>query len=434
MKSSVESLSKLQKKLIIEVPIETVRDSFKKAYAGVQKNAAVKGFRKGKVPMNMIKSMYKEKVTPDVLNDLINEGYFAALSEHKLNPIDMPQINVDAFGEEEGLRFSATLELRPDVDLKKIEGLEVKKEKLDIKDERVDAVLQDLQKHHAELVPLLEDRPAQNGDVSVIDFKGFIGLEPLPGGDGTDHELELGSNQFIPGFEEGIVGMRVGAEKDLRLTFPADYHAKEIAGKEVLFKVTLKSLKKKSLPAIDDALAKKVGDHENLQQLKDAIRADIKEGEESRIKNELKDRLLKALVKANPVEVPASMKEKQKQRLIEDLQNRMRREGLNQGQFEEYKQKWDKDFDETAETMIQSSFLIGAIAEKYDLHVKDEDFDKKMQEYSQQVGIDIQRLKEFYGKPEQRNRLEFQIAEDKVVDFLLSKAKVTEVAKEKLES
>ena len=364
MKSSVESLSNLQKKLVIEVPIEAVRDSFNKAYAGMQKKAAIKGFRKGKAPMSMIKSMYKEKVTPDVLNNLINEGYFAAISEHKLRPLEMPEINVDAFGEEQGLRFSATVELRPEIELKKYEGLEVKKEKFEVKEEQLNTVLADLQKHHSDLVPVLEDRPAQKGDISVIDFKGFIGTgdaaSPLPGGEGTDHNLELGSDQFIPGFEDGVIGMKVGSDKDLHLTFPSEYHAKELAGKTVHFKVTKKKKKKKVAPTLDDEFAKKVGDHESLEVLKDAIRKDIQNGEETRIKNELKDRLLKALVKANPVEVPVSLKEKQKQRLVEDLQQRMQKEGLGPDQFEEYKKSACKG----KSTPIDFAELIDAVGRK----------------------------------------------------------------------
>lgn len=432
MKSNVEDINNLQKKLNIEVPIETVRSSFNQAYAGVRKKATVKGFRKGKAPLDVIKSMYSEKVTPDVLNDLINSNYFAALGEHKLNPIDMPEINVDKFSEDDGLKFTATVELRPEVTIKDIDNLKVQKEKLNISDEKVNSIIEDIRRNQAETVAVLEDRAAQEGDVAVIDFEGFIGAEPLPNGAGKDHPLELGANQFIPGFEEGVVGMKVGSAKDLSLKFPEEYHAKEIAGKEVTFKVNLKELKKKVLPEVNDELAKKVGEHETLDQLKDAIRDDIKAGEESRIKNELKDRLLKELVAKNPVEVPPSMMKKQKERLIEDLHQRMSQQGMGHEQFEEYKDKWDKDFDDTASNMIQSSFLIGELAKENDLHAKEEDFENKMQEFAGQFGMDVSKIKEFYGKPEQKSQLEFQMTEDKVVEFLLAKAKVEEVDAEKL--
>lgn len=432
MKSSIENVSNLQKKLTIEVPMETVRASFNKAYNGVRKNAAIKGFRKGKAPLDTVKKMYAEKVTPDVMNDLINDGYFHALGEHKLNPIDMPQINVDKFSEDDGLKFTATVELRPEVELKNYEGLKIQKEKMVISDEKMLSVLEDIRRNNAENTPVLEDRPAQNEDIAVIDFFGTIDGAPLDGGAGNDHPLELGANQFIPGFEEGVVGMKVGDEKMIDLTFPEQYHAADLAGKAVQFKVNLKKLEKKSLPELDDAFAKKVGEHESLDALKEAIRGDLKAGEEGRIKNELKDRLLKALVAANPVDVPPSMQAKQKERLIEDMQQRMKQQGLGDDQFEEYKKQWDEDFNQTASTMIQSSFLIGALAEKHELGAKEEDFEKKMAEFSAQIGIEIERVKEFYGKPEQRSQMEFQITEDNVVDFLLSKASIEEVEADKL--
>lgn len=432
MKSNIESLTNLQKKLTIEVPIETVRTSFQKAYAGMQKKATIKGFRKGKAPIAMIRDMYQEKVTPDVLNNLINDGYFAALGEHKINPIDMPEINVDQFSEEDGLKFSATVELRPEVELKSYEGLKIQKEKLNISETKVLSVIEDIRRNQAEVSPVVEDRPAQEGDIAVIDFEGFIGDAPLENGAGKDQDLELGANQFIPGFEEGVVGMKIGSNKELNLKFPEQYHAKDIAGKDVTFKVTLSGLKKKTLPEVNDEFAKKVGEHENLDALKEAIRGDIKNGEEDRIKNELKDRVLKALVAANPVEVPPSMQKKQKDRLVEDLKARMQQQGMGQEQFEEYKKQWDGDFDETASAMIQSSFLVGALAEKHDLHAKDEDFEKKMQEYAAQIGLDIDKIKEFYGKPEQRGQIDFQITEDKVVSFLMEKANVEEVDADQL--
>lgn len=432
MKSTVEDLSKIEKKLTIEVPAEAVQNSFKKAYAEVQKTAQLKGFRKGKAPIGKIKEIYSDRVTPDVLNDLVDQSYRQALSEHSLTPIDMPKVEIGRFSEDQGLEYSATLETRPEVDLKNYENLKVQREVLEISEEKVSAVLEDIRQSRAQNVPVLEDRAAQNGDVAVIDFEGFIGEEPLAGGAGQDHKLELGANQFIPGFEEGVVGMKVGTQKDLNLKFPEEYHAKEISGKDVLFKVNLKGLEKKELPELTDEFAKEYGEHESLEALKTAIREDIRIGEESRINNEMKDRILKLLVKNNPVEVPRSMVEKQKQHLVADLQQRMQQQGMSQGQFEEYKSKWEDDFENTASQMVQSSFLIGALAEKHDLHANDGDFEEKLKEYGEQMNIEVDRLRDFYGKPEQRQRLDFQLTEDKVVDFILSTANVEEVSKEKL--
>ncbi|MES2965151.1 MAG: trigger factor, partial [Bdellovibrionota bacterium] len=378
MKTNLESVSTLERKLNIQVPAAEVQEAFERAFKGIQQHAAVKGFRKGKAPLATIKSLYGDRVKQDVVQDLIQAKYATALKEHSLDPISYPTIEFDPVELDKDFAFTAEFEVRPKVTLKKVEGLEVKREKLVIDAALVDATLDDIRKGRAETVPVLEDRPAQMGDVTTIDFKGFVDGKELENGSAEGHSIELGSNTFIPGFEEGIVGMKHGQTKKISVKFPEQYHAAELAGKPVEFEVVLKELKKKSLPELNDEFAKGLGPYENMEALRKAILDDFEQREGKRVQDDLKNRLMKALVDANPVEVPKSLLTEQKKALVEDMKKRMSQQGMGEEQYGEYENKWNTDFEQTAAYMIQSSFLVDTIAEEHELKATKGDLEKKL--------------------------------------------------------
>lgn len=434
MKATLETVSNLQRKLNIQVPASEVKAAFNNAYASIQKHVAIKGFRKGKAPIQTVKSLYGDRVKQDVVNDLVQKYYSTALREHSLNPVSFPTIEFDSLTESADFAFTAEFEVRPEVVLKQVEKLQVQREKFVLDDAFVNNTLEDIRKSRSVNVPVLEDRPAQKGDIAVIDFKGFLDSGELENGSAEGHELELGSNMFIPGFEEGVTGMTVGSEKEVQIKFPDDYHVSHLAGQPVKFQVKLHKLLKKDLPELNDAFAKEMGGkYETLEDLKTAIKEDFTKREEKRIKDELKDRLMKALVEKNPVDVPNSLLAEQKKALIEDLQKRMESQGMGGEQFEDYKQKWDSDFDETAKFMIRSSFLLDKIAEDNKLKATDADLEAKFDEYAKQTGIELARVKEFYADEDRSSRLRYQLTEERVVDWLISMADVKEVAKADLE-
>ncbi len=429
MKTSVEKKGSLGRKLTVEVPAEHVSSAFDRVYKGIQKNANIKGFRKGKVPLAMIKNMYADRATRDVLDDLINKAYNEALTEHSLHPISDPTVNFEKLEEATPFQFTAEFEIRPEVDLKNIENLRVEKEKVDISDERINTVLEQIRSSRATFVPVFEDRPAQNGDVLEIDFAGTVHGQPLEGATASGYKLELGSGNFIPGFEDGLLGLRVGAQKNLSLTFPADYKNTEIAGQPVQFAVTVKALLKKELPKLDDEFVTSLGGGaKTVDELKDAIKTDISAEENHKAQDKVKNSVLRALVKENPIEVPPSLKQQQKAALIEDTEKRLTEQGMPQSEREEYKRKWDKDFDDMAEFMIASSLLVESIAEKNDLRAKKQDINEKIAKWSTQLGMPVAKLEQYYlGDRSHLNRLVYQITEEKVVNYLLSKANVVEV-------
>lgn len=427
MKSNVEKVSNLSRKLNIEVPAAAVQTAFQKIFNGIQKEVTIKGFRKGKAPLATVKSLYGDRVKQDVVQDLIQKHYAEALNEHKLEPISYPEFEFADPTENKDFSFSAAFDVRPEITLKKYEGLEVEKEKAEFDAKKIDQVLENIRASRATFEVVAEDRAVKMGDVAVINFEGFMGGQPLENGSGTDHHLELGAKQFIEGFEDGIVGMKKGETKTLSLKFPDPYHSAELAGKPVEFKVTLNQIKAKVLPELTNEFLATLGGPSDLETLKKSIQEDLEQTETKRIEDAFKNRLLKALVKENPVEVPPSLMKEQKASLVEDFKKRMSEQGMGPDDFASYVEKWDGDFEKTAAEMIQSSFLVDAIAKKHDLFCKKEDLDAKFAEYAQQTGIEESRIKEFYGRPEQASRLTYMLTEEKVIAFLNKSVKVKEV-------
>jgi trigger factor len=433
MKTTIEKTGGLGRKLSIEVPVEKVTSAFDRVYKGLQKNANIKGYRQGKAPMTMIKSLYSDRVKQDVLEKLISEAYTQALTEHSLRPVSQPMMNFEKLTEADPFHFTAEFEIRPEINLKKTEKLKVEKEKIEIGDDKVNAIIDQIRESRAQTVPVFEDRPSINGDIVEIDFVGTINGAPLEGGSMNGHKLQLGSNSFIPGFEEGLVGLKPGSKKELNLSFPADYGHKDIAGKPVKFAVEVKAILKKELPALDDTFVKSLGGYTTVEELKNVILQDLIEQETKRINDDLKNRILRALVKENPVEVPKALQDQQKQFLISDVETRMKQQGMTDAQLEEYKSKWSKDFEDTAAFMIQSSFLIETLAEQNKLAATQKEFDEKLEVYAKQANIELAKLKDFYlNNQDRKHQMRYQITEEKVVDFLIQRADVKEVSKDKL--
>ncbi len=427
MKAQIQVTEGLQRKLNVEIPSEKVKSAFEKVYNDIQKQVEIKGFRKGKAPISTIKSMYKDRVQGDVAQDLISSHYPIALKEQSIDPINYPEFEFEDPSENKDFKFSAVFDIRPEVKIKKWEGLEVDKEKFVLDQTKVTQVLDNVRNSKLTYEDVLETRAAQMGDISVIDFEGFVDGKALENGAGQDQNLELGSKQFIEGYEEGIVGMKVGETRTINLKFPTPYHSAELAGKPVDFKVTLKALKKKVLPELTDELLKTIGANQTVEEFKNTIVADVEQTEKKRIEDSFKNRLLKKLVEANPVDVPNSLMKDQKAALIEDFKKRMTDQGMQKAEFETYVQKWDADFAKTANEMIQSSFLIDKLATDNDLTCKKEDIEAKFDEYAKQTGIELARIKEWYSKPEQMSRLSYTITEEKVIKLLTEKSKVKEV-------
>lgn len=429
MKAELTKLEGLTRKLNVEVPLETVTSALEQNYKAVQKVAQFKGFRQGKAPMDMVRAQYKGQVESDVVNRLIQDHYGKALDEHSLIPVSLPEIDFENFREGEPLKFSATFEIRPEVVLPVYKGLDLEKEKPVVAEAQVDQILENIQKSRVTYSPMLEIRAAQKGDVAVIDFAGTVEGKEIQGGSGQDQKLEIGADQFIPGFEDGIVGMNPGDTRTINLTFPTDYNATELAGKPASFLVTLKAIQRKVVPELNDEFAKTLGGFENLEALKADIRKDLMAREEKRVQDDLKEQLLQKLVKATNFDVPKSMVAHQKETLIEDLHHKLEQQGMGHADFEEYKKKWDADFEKSAQFVVRASLLISTIAQKESLAASDADVDKKVEEYAANTGIELAKIRAMYKEADARSRLRATITEENVIKFLFAESKIKEVEK-----
>jgi trigger factor len=431
MKSNVEKISGLERKLSIVVPPETVNSMFEKAYKGIQSRVNIPGFRKGKAPMPVIKQKYKGHVISDVVNDLVKDAYVKALVEHSIDPVSYPQISFDNVEENQAFQFSATVEIRPKVELKKTSGLKVQKEKLEVGDKQVDEILKNLQDSKTQHVDSTKAALAQ-GDVAMIDFEGFIAGEPLAGGKGENYPLEIGSNQFIPGFEEKLIGMALGEERKIAVKFPDDYHAADIAGKPVEFNVKLNKIQEKKTPELNDEFAKTVGTYETLAALKANIRETIEKREATRISEDFRKRLLKVLVNENEFDVPKTQVSEQREVLLKDMQSRMQNQGLPEAELKTYEEKWAAELDDAAKFMIQSGYLVNELAKTKEVKITDEDRSAKLRAYAEESGISFEQLSQFYKKDESQSRLDYQIIEEKVLDLVAKDCKIEEVEKSKI--
>ena len=428
MKTDLENVSTLEKKLKIEVPPQTVNQEFSRAFKYLQREANIKGFRKGKAPIDTIKNLYGDKVKNDVVQNLVQTAYWNALKEHKLVPVSMPSIDFEEIAENAPFTFTANFEIRPEVKIVKKEGFSVDKEKIEVSAERIDSVVENVRQSNSTFQTLAETRPLALKDFAIIDFDGFVDGAPLENGSAKSHQLEIGANQFIPGFEEQLIGMNVGDQKEINLSFPAEYHVDTLKGKPVTFKVTLNEIKTKELPELNEEFFQKIG-QKDIASLRDQIRKEMEDSDTQRIEQELRDSLMKIFVEANPVEAPKALLEEQRKALVTDFQSRLKSQGFNDDNFDEYQQKWNDDFDKTAEFMVKSAFLIDKLAEEEKLHATDADMDVKFDEMAKKFGIEKDKVKSFYKEKDGLQRLSYQITEDKVFRYLLNNSKVQEVVK-----
>ncbi len=432
MKTEIENLSNLERKLNIHIPADQVDAEFNNAFKYLQKQVEVKGFRKGKTPLATIRSLYADKVSGDVAQNLVQNFYFKALKEHDLIPVGMPDIKFENPMEGKDFAFTAQFEVQPEIEISKVDNLEVKKEKIEITDDQVEKNIEQILENQAKMEDVVLIRELKQGDFADIDFKGIIDGAPLENGAAQGHVLEIGSDSFIPGFEEGLIGMKPGESKSLNIKFPDDYHVENLKGKPVEFQVTVNKIKEKIKPELNDEFVKNLGEHSTVDEFKSQLKKDITDGEERRAEQELKNRVFKALVAANPFEVPETLIKEQRAALVDDFKRRMQGQGIGEHEFAAYEEKWTEDFSDTANFMVRSALLIQKIAKENNLDATSEDLEAKLQEFSDQTGLDLSKVKEFYQQGQQSANLEFQITEDKTFKFLLDKAKVTEVSAEEL--
>ncbi len=431
MRITVESLSSVKKKINIEVPALLVTKEIDKVFQKIKKKASIKGFRKGKVPLTFLEKHYNDAMIEDVMKNLVQDSYYKAIMEQKISPVSAPIIESDDLIRGNPFKYSATVEVIPEIDKLIYTGLEVSKEKYKFDAEIIERRLKDMQESMAQVKPLSEDRCAIKGDFVTIDFEGFIDNVPFEHGNGTDFQLEIGSGRFIPGFEDQLIGMFAGQPSDIKVTFPDNYNVSALAGKEAIFKITIKEIKVKELPPIDDDFAKEFGDFETLEELRAKLN-DIQEQQElARIENDCKNRILKELIAKNPCDVPEALIDRQLEQMLDSTRKRLAAQKLTLEMMgldeKNYKERYKKD----AEEQVKGFLLLEALIKQHAVAVEDHEIDARIAEIAAQHNQSIDVIKKFYMQNnESKENLIMQIKEDKVMALLINSAKISEVARE----
>jgi trigger factor len=432
MNIKVEDISSIKKKLSFEIPIEDVDAEFGKAYNKLAKTAKVPGFRPGKVPRSVLERQYGGQIEGQVFEGLVSASFFKAIVDNKIDAVSPPEV-IDNGSLKIGQPFvyEAEVEVRPAVEAKNYVGLELKKESFVVDDAEVDARLAEMRKSKAK-VATSERNVAQVGDIAVIDFEGFIDGEAFAHGKAEGHHLELGSNTFIPGFEDQVAGLECGQCKDIEVTFPESYGNKDLAGKPAVFKVCLKEIKEQVLPELDDEFAKEAG-LESMADLRAKILESIASQEAERIEKDFHERMTDALIEANPIELPESMVESQLDYMLQNLQNRMQAQGMRLEDMGINAESFKKIYREIAAKQVKSSLIMEAIAIQENLKIDEDEIKDKLDEIIETSGAPKEAVINFYSSDEKRRGLVSQMAEEKVVAFLSGKAKIEMVDKQSLD-
>ena len=351
----------------LELTVEANRfdEAMKKVYFKTAKYFNIPGFRKGKAPMNIVEKYYgKEIFYEDTFNELVPEVLEDALKENKIEAVSRPDIDVKQIGKGQDLIFTAVFQTKPEAELGKYKGIEIKKIEYTVKDKDVNHELEHMQEHNSRLISI-EDRPVEKGDIAVIDFEGFVDGKAFEGGKAEGHELEIGSNTFIPGFEDQIIGMKIDEEKDIKVKFPNEYFSKDLAGKDATFKVKLHEIKKKELPELDDEFAKDVSEFDTLEELKKSIKDRIEKDNEQKQKYETEDAVIKAVCENVKVDIPSGMIETETEDMLRNIETRLSYQGLKLEQYLQMMGKTaeevKKEYEPQAIEAIKSRLMLEAV-------------------------------------------------------------------------
>jgi len=395
------------------------------AFNKVKGNLNVPGFRKGKVSRQVFNRMYgEEALYEDALNAVLPEAYEAAVKEAGIDPVAQPKIDVDSMEKGQDWVINAEVTVKPEVKLGDYKELTVEKQDREVTEEDVDARIKREQEAQAELV-IKEDEAAENGDTVVIDFEGFLGEETFEGGKGENYTLELGSNSFIPGFEEQLVGTKAGDSKDVTVTFPEDYQAEDLAGKEAVFKVTVHEVKAKELPELDDEFAKDVDDSvESLAELKEKYRAELTESKEKAAEDAKDEAAIRQAVEnAEIVELPHSMVHDEVHRSMDEFLNNMQRQGISPEMYYQLTGSTEADlhtqFEGEAETRVKTNLVIEAIAKAEGLEATEEDIENEIKELSEAYNMPVDQIKRVLTE----DMLKHDITMKKAVELVTGTAK-----------
>ena len=417
--------------ITFEVPVEEFDQALDQAFKKVSKDVEVPGFRKGKIPRKLFESRFGvESLYQDAVDSVLPDAYAKAIDETGIEPVAQPDVDIETIDQGKPLVFTATVTVKPEVVLGEYKGLEVEEQSVEVTDEDVDHEIEHQREHHAELV-VKEEGKIEEGDTVVMDFEGFMDGEAFDGGKGENHSLEIGSGQFIPGFEEELIGKETGEDTEIGLTFPEDYHAEELAGKEAAFKVKIHEVKYKELPELDDEFAKDVDDEvETLDELKKKKREELETQRKQDAENQKREKLIEEASENTEVDIPAAMVDTELDQMLKEFEQQLQMQGMT---MEMYSQFSGQDQDGLKEQMredagkrVKTNLTLEAIANKEELEASEEDVNAELEKMASMYGAEVEQLKQMLGG--NTDALKGDLKMRKAIDFLADESKTVSVA------
>ncbi|MGD6853830.1 trigger factor [Bacillus infantis] len=425
MSAKFEKLEGNQGVLTIEVDAEKVKEGLDAAFKKVVATVNVPGFRKGKMPRGMFEKRFGvESLYQDAIDFLLPEAYASAIDETGIEPVDRPEIDVEQIEKGKSLIFKATVTVKPEVKLGEYKGLEVEKLETEVTEEDVNNEITSLQERQAELV-VKEEGKAENGDTVVMDFEGFVDGEAFEGGKAENYSLELGSGQFIPGFEEQLEGTAAGESKDVEVTFPEEYHAAELAGKKAVFKVTVHEIKGKELPELDDEFAKDVDEEvETLDALKEKIRTRLEESKKQESENNLRDTVVEKAADNAEIDLPAVMIDNEVDRMMQEFEQRLQMQGMNLELYFQFSGQDEsalrEQMKEEGEKRVRINLTLEEIAKAENIEVTDEEVTAELDKMAEMYNMTADAIKQALGS---LDSVKADLKVKKAVDFLIENSK-----------
>lgn len=436
MSLQVEKLEKNMARLTIEVSADELEQAIERAYQKNKSKISIPGFRKGKVPRKMIENMYgKEVFYEDAANDLIPGAYEKALDECEEEIVSAPKIEVVKIEAGSPFVFTAEVALKPEVKLGKYKGVKVEKVDISVSEDEMNAEIDKEREENARIINV-EGRGVKDGDETIIDFEGFIDGVAFKGGKGENYPLTIGSGAFIPGFEEKLIGAEIGKEVDVEVTFPEDYQAEELKGKEAVFKCTVKEIKEKELPELDDEFASEVSEFETLAEYKEDVKKKITERKEKEAKDAKENAVIDAIIKDSEMEIPDAMVETQQRQMMDDFAQRIQMQGLSMDQYMQFTgmnpQTMMEQLKPQALKRIQSRLVLEAVADAEKIEATDEEYEKEVESMAKAYQMEVEKIKETLeeNKPA-KDQLLKDLAISKAVDFVTENAEETAKAAKK---
>ncbi|MFP4456339.1 MAG: trigger factor [Clostridia bacterium] len=431
MKVITEKIDANVVELKVEVPVERVEDALQRAYKQVVRQITLPGFRKGKAPRKLLESRFGVEIFyEDALDILLNESYVEAIEEAQIEPVDTPEVKETNLEQGQPFTYTATVTVMPEPELGQYEGIEADKEIVNVSQEDIDKEIEATRESHSRLVTVEDE--AKKGDTVVIDYEGFVDGEAFGGGQADNHLLELGSNSFIPGFEDQLIGTKAGDEVDVIVTFPENYQSDELAGKEAKFEVVVHEVKRKEVPELDEDFVLEVSEFETVEEYRKDVKEKLMEAKEQQAEAKFKNSLLNKVVENSNVEIPDALVESEIDRMLEDTKRSMQQYGIG---IEQYAQMLGKTIEDLREDMreqaakrVKTDLVLGAIVKKENIEINEEMFENRLAEMAQAYNQEVEELKKMLqAQPQAIESLQDGWKKDQAIELIVEKAIVNEV-------